>query len=115
MEYEPPVPFALIGKVFGVDRQTVHNHANRYATELNTVKSLGRPFSLTQEEVDRLVLIILDFFSRRRPLILAEIRSLMIQQFEKSITADTLRHLIHRDVRLKTCRNSSNGRISWKK
>jgi hypothetical protein len=26
-----------------------------------------------------------------------------------------LRHLIHRDVRLKTCRNSSNGRISWKK
>jgi hypothetical protein len=41
MEYEPPVPFALIGKVFGVDQGTVRNHAKRYATELNAVKSPG--------------------------------------------------------------------------
>jgi transposase len=103
MEYEPPVPFALIGKVFGVNRGTVRNHAKRDASELNAVKCPGRPSTLTQEEVDRLVSIILDFFSRRRPLTLAEIRSLVIQQFEKPITADTLHHLLRRDGRLKTC------------
>jgi hypothetical protein len=29
MEYEPPVPFALIGKVFGGNRGTVRSHAKR--------------------------------------------------------------------------------------
>jgi transposase len=103
MEYEPPVPFALIDTVFGAEQETVRNHAKKYATELNAVKSPVRPSTLRQEEVDRLVSIILDFFSQRQPLTLAEICSLVIQQFEKPITADTLCHFLHRDGRLKTC------------
>jgi hypothetical protein len=50
-EHDPPVPFALLGKGFGVDRGTIRNHAKKYAADLKAIGCPERPSTLRQDEI----------------------------------------------------------------
>jgi hypothetical protein len=102
-EQDPPVPFSLIGKVFQVDKGTVRKHARKYADDLDAIGSPGRPPLFTPEQIDEIVKTILYFFEQRKPLTLTDIRSFAIGRFARPVNSDTLRHILHRDPRLKTC------------
>jgi hypothetical protein len=67
---DPPVPFALIGKIFEIDQVTTRNHANKYAADLNRIGSPGRQLALLQDKIDHIIAGVLRFFEERKPLTL---------------------------------------------
>jgi hypothetical protein len=64
-EHDFPVPLALIGKLFGIDRGTIRNHAQKYAADLNRIGSPGHPAALPQNEAEQIVAIIMRFSTSR--------------------------------------------------
>jgi hypothetical protein len=66
-----PIPFSVIGKVFGIDNGAVR--AQGHKEYRNTVLHAGRPLVLSETQIDDLVAVILEAFHNRHPLTLAEI------------------------------------------
>jgi hypothetical protein len=101
-EHDFSVPFTLIAKLLGVDQRTIRSHAKKYVADFNDTESPRRLSALPQDKVDNINTTILRFFEGRKSLMLAEIRSILTEEFERMITVNNLRAVLCRDPRLKT-------------
>jgi hypothetical protein len=98
-ESRPPMPWAGIGHIFGLNGGTIFQHVTE---ERWTFRPTGRPPSLTPEELLSLRAFLTDQFAQGTPASYADINDFIFIETGKSIPANTVRHMISRLQGFKT-------------
>lgn len=93
------VSYSRIGALFGKNKDCVRNQHDRYKFGKNKD---GRPFKLTNFEMNAIVQRILEYHTNPGFPIYPgydDIEEFIIQRFNKTVKSDTIRHLINRNFR----------------
>ena len=91
---------AAIGRLFRVQRGTISSHIRRMAEEKH--ENVGRPPKLTDIEADLLVVHVRESYLNKKPACYKSLVDFVFNTFMKTINADCLWHVIHRNQSLKT-------------
>jgi transposase len=104
VERSAAVPYAIIGRIRGIDRSAVKRHFQKGADHLDKASASGRPSILSDEEHEHLIRTITEAYRMRRPMSIGEISYYIETRFQKSIERNMLRHMLRRDTGIKFCR-----------
>jgi hypothetical protein len=81
----PAVPYALIGRILGIERSAVKSHFQKGADHLDKVSPNGRPSIFSNEEHEDLIRTIKEAYQMPRPMSIGEISYYTETRFQKSI------------------------------
>jgi hypothetical protein len=100
----PVVPYAVIGRLFNVDGGTIRFHRNAYKERGNAIANAGRPATLTREQLDATVQMIVQSYHARKPVTIVHVKEFIWDTFGIEIVPNTLHHILDRDPRIKSCK-----------
>jgi hypothetical protein len=101
--HRPVVPYSMIGRIFQIDKSAASYHARRYLSHADKAGLQGRPPILEATRVDEVIAKILEAYARGVPWAVGDVARSILTQWNLSIERNTLRHLLKRDGRTKSC------------
>jgi hypothetical protein len=99
----PPLSYAMIGKLFGISKGAVRDHEQEWKAHAATIGLIGRPPILSPDRLDNVTEYIKHNYAQHRPVTLTELQSFILSQYQIQITRDTLRHILSNDSRIRPC------------
>jgi transposase len=103
VENRSVVPYSLIAKVFRVSKSTV---CEQYRAHAAFPASNRCPAVLSDPDGDNLVHCINSEYLEYNPWTMTEIKARIESVYHNSIETNTVRHIFHRDLRVKACRGT---------
>jgi hypothetical protein len=103
IEHRPVVPLSLIGRLFNVSKGTIRWHYKTYLAQAERQRSNGRPSILSAEERDDLIGCIAAGYANNRAWTMRDIVGHISDRYGKKMDANSIRHMLDRDPRVKSC------------
>jgi hypothetical protein len=100
-QYQPVVPYSLIGKLFHLDKGTIRKEWKRFLKAADNVASGGRPPILTAPQVQTIVEQIHMVYEQKNPLVIKDICNFTSGLFTIDVFPNTMRHLLARVTEIK--------------
>lgn len=103
IQHRPAVPVSMIGRLFEVSKATICWHYKTYIAQGMKEPANGRPTLLSADEHDDLIEQIITAYASNRPWTMRDIGAYIGDRYNKAIQANTIRHLLDRDERIRHC------------
>jgi hypothetical protein len=101
--FDPPIFFKKIGELLRLDRKTVWKHWNSFQKFGLKMGESGRPSILSDAQVNSLVQYALERFYAMEPVTMVRLSWFVRTVLRTDVEPDTLRKIVQRDGRIKTC------------
>jgi hypothetical protein len=99
----PPVSFAKIGLIFGVNGGTISNQMDRFIEHGGEQGDIGRPKLLSRGQREEIFDLIIARYNKSNPLTMGEIVNHIAETYKVEIDRTTLAHIMSEDGRIKAC------------
>jgi transposase len=102
IEMAPPVPYSLIGKLYGVSKGTIQIHNRNWKESGVVIGNPGRMPHLSSNQMQHLIATIIRCHAERKPMRATDIKQYVMSEWGKHISTNTIHHMLARNKEVKS-------------